>query len=56
MINNCLLCHNARCTEACGVIDPARIIRSLYFDEAVVTNELRGQSPCKDCEGRCEKA
>lgn len=57
MINNCLLCHNARCTEACGVIDPARIIRSLYFDdEAVVINELRGQSPCKDCEGRCEKA
>ena len=56
MISNCLLCHNARCTEACGVIDPAGIIRSLYFDnEAGAVNRLRGISPCTECDGRCEK-
>ena len=56
MINNCLLCNNARCTQACGEIDPARIIRSLYFDnEEGAVNRLQGKSPCTDCDGRCEK-
>ncbi len=26
--NNCLLCNDAKCTRACGVMDPARILRS----------------------------
>ena len=57
MINNCLLCHNPKCTEACKVIDPARIIRSLYFDnEDTVINKLNGNIPCAFCDGRCEKA
>ncbi len=57
MINNCLLCHNPKCTEACKVIDPARIIRSLYFDnEDTVVNQLNGNIPCEFCDGRCEKA
>ncbi|MBR2746335.1 MAG: NAD-dependent dihydropyrimidine dehydrogenase subunit PreA [Erysipelotrichaceae bacterium] len=57
MISNCLLCHNARCTEVCGKIDPGSIIRSLYFDnEDAVINRLDGNIPCIECDGRCEKA
>lgn len=56
MISNCILCHNAKCTEACGKIDPARIIRGLYFDnEDAIVNNLES-IPCADCDGRCEKA
>lgn len=31
-ISSCLLCHDAACTRSCPDPDPARIIRSLYFD------------------------
>lgn len=52
---DCLLCHNARCTESCGRIDPARIMRSLYFDnEHVVVNALPEKNPCHECNGHCE--
>ena len=57
MINteNCLLCAQPRCTEACGKMDPAKLLRSLYFDnEYVVRNELPEPLPCADCDGRCE--
>lgn len=59
MINteNCLLCAEPRCTEACGQIDPGSILRSLYFDnEYVVRNGLPEELPCSGCDRRCEKA
>ncbi len=31
-ITCCLLCHDAACSRACSVMDPARIVRALYFD------------------------
>jgi len=55
--NSCLLCHNAKCTKACGVMEPDRILRSLYFEnEYVVRNNISEDIPCTDCDGRCEKA
>ncbi|MCR4855030.1 MAG: NAD-dependent dihydropyrimidine dehydrogenase subunit PreA [Erysipelotrichaceae bacterium] len=53
---NCLLCYEARCSKACGVMEPDRILRSLYFrNDAVVRNEIPDTIPCKDCDGRCEE-
>ena len=55
--NNCLLCHNAACTKACGLMEPDRILRSLYFDnENVVVNNMPESIPCEQCSGRCETA
>ena len=55
--NNCLLCNNAACTSACGLIDPARVLRSLYFDnEAGALRYLGDFRGCESCEGACEKA
>ena len=56
MISNCLLCHNARCTEVCGKIEPGSIIRSLYFDnEDAVINRLDGNIPCLECDVDAKK-
>ncbi|MBQ1826569.1 MAG: NAD-dependent dihydropyrimidine dehydrogenase subunit PreA [Erysipelotrichaceae bacterium] len=57
MNNNCLLCHDAKCTKTCGLIDPAKALRSLYFDNADgLTNSLPAAVPCVDCNGRCQWA
>lgn len=54
--NNCLLCYDAKCTKACGVYNPDKILRSLYFDnEYVVMNNISEDIPCLNCDGRCEK-
>ncbi len=55
--NNCILCHNAPCQKACGVFEPNKILRSLYFDnEYVVMNNIAETIPCENCDARCEKA
>ena len=57
MKDNCLLCAEPACTKACGKMDPAKILRSLAFDnEYVVMNRIPEEIPCTDCEGRCEAA
>ncbi len=54
-LSNCLLCHDAKCTRACGFFKPDRILRSLYFDnEYVVMNNISETIPCTDCDARCE--
>jgi dihydropyrimidine dehydrogenase (NAD+) subunit PreA len=54
--NNCLLCHNAACAKACGIIQPDKILRSLYFDnEDVLKNSIDPDIPCLDCDGRCQE-
>lgn len=30
-VNKCLLCHDAPCAKACPALDPARVLRSLRF-------------------------
>jgi len=53
----CLLCHQAACSRACGKIDPARILRKLYFDnESGALNTVAQGVPCENCPGECEKA
>jgi dihydropyrimidine dehydrogenase (NAD+) subunit PreA len=29
----CVLCHDASCTAACGKLDPAALLRSIWFDD-----------------------
>ncbi len=31
-VADCMLCHNAACSRACTDMDPARILRALFFD------------------------
>ncbi|MBR5049663.1 MAG: NAD-dependent dihydropyrimidine dehydrogenase subunit PreA [Erysipelotrichaceae bacterium] len=51
----CLLCHQAACTRACGKLDPAAILRSLYFDnEAGALRKLNEPLACAECDGRCQ--
>jgi len=54
-LDQCMLCHNAACTKACGVMEPDRIMRSLYFDNAeVVRNNMPDIVLCAGCDGRCQ--
>lgn len=39
-IVSCVLCHEAKCTAACPAMDPARIVRALYFDNQEKAAEL----------------
>lgn len=56
-VTNCLLCNDAKCTKACGIFKPDKILRSLFFDnEHVVMNNIPENIPCTDCDARCEKA
>ena len=55
--DNCLLCHQAACSKACGKLDPARILRSLYFENQTGALSLLAEAEgCENCEGRCEAA
>ena len=56
-VSQCLLCHDGACKRACGILEPDRILRSLYFEnEEVVANRIDEKLPCLDCDRRCEKA
>lgn len=57
-ISRCLLCDNAACTKACSAkMDPAKIIRSLYFDNPVgAAHTLNKNYACVSCDAKCEKA
>ncbi|MBR0474814.1 MAG: NAD-dependent dihydropyrimidine dehydrogenase subunit PreA [Erysipelotrichaceae bacterium] len=56
-VTNCLLCNDAKCTKACGIFKPDKILRSLFFDnEHVIMNNISENIPCTDCDARCEKA
>ena len=53
----CALCSNASCAAACGKLDPARLLRSIWFhNEAGAAANLLGGNPCLSCEAPCEKA
>ena len=53
----CVLCKDAPCTKACGKIDPARILRSIWFDnELRAADDLPAENPCVQCSAPCEDA
>ena len=54
---HCMLCKDAPCTEACRKLDPAKLLRSVWFDnEASAAEELSGAFPCQGCAAPCETA
>lgn len=55
--SRCLLCHDAPCTSACQVIDPARILRAIKFENNVgAAIMLPREDLCATCDKRCVSA
>ena len=53
----CMLCHDAPCTNACPKMDPAKLLRSIWFNnEKGAAYALPEVFPCTDCDAPCEKA
>ncbi len=53
----CVLCSDAPCTKACGNIDPAGLLRSVWFaDEKNAAARLPEKNPCAGCAAPCEAA
>ena len=45
----CVLCRDAPCTAACGKLNPADLLRSIWFDnESCAAEKLRGNFPCRE--------
>lgn len=57
-VSRCLLCDNPACTKACTYkTDPAKIIRSLHFDNLTgAANLLNKNYACENCDAKCEEA
>ena len=53
----CTLCLDAPCAAACGQLDPATLLRSVWFDdEKVAAARLPNQNLCRTCHAPCENA
>ncbi len=53
----CTLCKDAPCSAACDKLDPAALLRSVWFDdEKAAAARLPGESPCLGCDAPCEGA
>ena len=53
----CALCQDAPCSAACEKLDPAKLLRSIWFDnEKTAAARLPEQSPCLGCPAPCESA
>jgi len=51
----CVLCKDAPCSAACSRMDPARKLRSIWFDnETTAASVLPEGNPCLDCPAPCE--
>ncbi len=54
---NCALCSDAPCTGICGKMDPAALLRSVWFDnEKTAAAALPQENPCAGCPAPCEEA
>ena len=53
----CALCHEAPCSAACPALDPAGLLRSVWFDdEKAAAARLPELDPCLNCPAPCETA
>ena len=53
----CVLCKDAPCSAACSRMDPARKLRSIWFDnETTAASVLPEENPCLNCPAPCEDA
>ena len=53
----CALCIDAPCTQACGRINPAHALRSVWFgNEQTAALLLPEENPCLTCSAPCESA
>ena len=51
----CALCADAPCTKACGKLDCAALLRSVWFDdEKAAAARLPEENPCAHCSAPCE--
>ena len=54
---NCALCHDAPCSRVCCKLDPAALLRSIWFDnENTAAGILPDENPCTRCSAPCEEA
>ncbi len=53
----CALCQDAPCAAACGKLDIAKLLRSVWFDdEKAAAARLPALDPCRTCAAPCESA
>ena len=53
----CVLCQDAPCSKACGKLDAAGLLRSIWFDdEKAAAARLPADDLCADCPAPCEAA
>ena len=53
----CVLCADAPCSTACKRLDPASMLRSIWFDdEHVAASRFPSENPCEECPAPCEAA
>lgn len=53
----CALCSDAPCSAACDHLDPAKLLRSIWFDdEKIAAAQLPESNPCLNCSAPCESA
>ena len=53
----CALCLDAPCSRACGKIDVASMLRSIWFDdEKAAASRFPEKNPCIGCPAPCEAA
>ena len=46
----CALCADAPCSRACGQIDPASMLRSIWFEnEKTAALRFPAENPCEKC-------
>ena len=52
----CALCDDAPCSKACGKIDPAALLRSIWFEnEDGAARKYPDDNPCLNCDAPCEE-
>ena len=53
----CVLCADAPCSKACGRLDCAALLRSVWFDdEKAAASRMPVENPCLNCPAPCESA